>query len=77
MSRTETALALLRVAVRVPAHVFAAIAQAFDYVEHDYRQHVMAEPVLSDRLDESIRRESDMIRETGNQQAPVSIHDIA
>ena len=76
MSRTETAISLVRVAVRAPAHVFAAVAQAFDSIEHDFRTHVMAEPSLGDSMRESVMREAEEIRRTGNQHAPVDISQI-
>lgn len=77
MSRAETVFAICRVAVRAPAHVMAAIAQAWDYIEHDVRQHVFAEPTVDDTMQSSILREAAEIRETGNDHAPVNIRDIA
>lgn len=70
------ALSLFRVAFRVPAHVFAALAQAFDYVEDDIRRHVLAEPTLPDSLRDGVMREAADIRRSGNDHAPVDVNRI-
>ena len=77
MTNLELMFAVVRVIVRAPAHFFAAFAQAFDYVEHDVRQHLLAEPQINDSLQDSIMRESEEILRTGNQSAPVDIGRIA